>query len=324
MTGGTCYVVKMGRKPGIYNTWAEVKEQTDGFMGASFKKCDNRKEAKKILGIKNEKDLKKLEVEQTKFLSKGLNILNIYVDGSFDQREGIYAYAFIVVESEKVTYKENGAEINRKVANALDSAAGELKAAMKALKYASLLDKRHIVIYHDNLQIKDLLDGTNEPKNEYQRMYIRYMNSLIDRFKLKLNFTKVKAHNGNQFNELVDKLAKEALRKKRTGISRYKDETIKNENNKIIWEPKGKMKEQLYSWGFNVLAEKYEKCEQNYIVVKQEIPIMAKSLLNKSRKSKVNITVEQAIGFYNLNIEQMYKSFKKMKKRERKRKRVSH
>ena len=33
------YVVNNGRKPGIYKTWAECKEQVHGFSNAVFKKC---------------------------------------------------------------------------------------------------------------------------------------------------------------------------------------------------------------------------------------------------------------------------------------------
>jgi len=39
------YSVYQGRVPGVYKTWTECKEQTDGFSGASFKKFSTREDA---------------------------------------------------------------------------------------------------------------------------------------------------------------------------------------------------------------------------------------------------------------------------------------
>ncbi|CAJ0947369.1 unnamed protein product, partial [Mesorhabditis belari] len=39
------YAVARGHKSGVFSTWAECKEQTDGFRGAKFKKFDNKEEA---------------------------------------------------------------------------------------------------------------------------------------------------------------------------------------------------------------------------------------------------------------------------------------
>jgi len=41
------YSVYQGRVPGVYKTWTECKEQTDGFSGASFKKFSTREDADK-------------------------------------------------------------------------------------------------------------------------------------------------------------------------------------------------------------------------------------------------------------------------------------
>ena len=45
------YVVRVGRKPGIYRTWVECKTQTDGFHGAVFKGFDDEAEATEFLGV---------------------------------------------------------------------------------------------------------------------------------------------------------------------------------------------------------------------------------------------------------------------------------
>ena len=37
------YAVKIGKKPGIYQTWAQTKEQVDGFSGAIYKSFSTEK-----------------------------------------------------------------------------------------------------------------------------------------------------------------------------------------------------------------------------------------------------------------------------------------
>lgn len=43
------YTVWKGRKPGVYNTWQECKEQTDGYEGARYKAFPTREAAEKAL-----------------------------------------------------------------------------------------------------------------------------------------------------------------------------------------------------------------------------------------------------------------------------------
>ena len=40
------YAVKEGKKPGIYHTWDECKEQVNGYSGAVYKSFSNEEEAK--------------------------------------------------------------------------------------------------------------------------------------------------------------------------------------------------------------------------------------------------------------------------------------
>ena len=48
---GKFYAVRVGRKPGIYSDWAEVKPLVDGFAGAQHKSFKSRSEAEKYLGL---------------------------------------------------------------------------------------------------------------------------------------------------------------------------------------------------------------------------------------------------------------------------------
>lgn len=37
------YAVKVGKNPGIYETWAECKAEVDGYKGAKYKKFPSQK-----------------------------------------------------------------------------------------------------------------------------------------------------------------------------------------------------------------------------------------------------------------------------------------
>ena len=45
------YAVKVGTKPGIYETWAECEAQTKGFSGAQYKSFSSLSEAEQYVKI---------------------------------------------------------------------------------------------------------------------------------------------------------------------------------------------------------------------------------------------------------------------------------
>lgn len=49
--GNKYYAVAVGRKPGLYKTWDECKEQTNGFSDAKFKSFQTESEARKYLQL---------------------------------------------------------------------------------------------------------------------------------------------------------------------------------------------------------------------------------------------------------------------------------
>ena len=51
LKGSKFYAVPIGRKPGIYETWEETRQQTDGFQGAIFKSFLTRGEAETYMEI---------------------------------------------------------------------------------------------------------------------------------------------------------------------------------------------------------------------------------------------------------------------------------
>ncbi len=77
------YSVHRGRNPGIYNTWAEARQNVDHFNGAVYKKFINLTEANDFLkyGYKyKEQNKEKIVIPKPKLPYSKL--LNIYTDGS--------------------------------------------------------------------------------------------------------------------------------------------------------------------------------------------------------------------------------------------------
>lgn len=49
------YAVKIGRNPGIYNSWSECQQQVNGFKGAIFKSFKTKEEADNFINGEDNK-----------------------------------------------------------------------------------------------------------------------------------------------------------------------------------------------------------------------------------------------------------------------------
>ena len=83
------YAVKEGKKPGIYMSWDECKEQVNGYSGAVYKSFTNEEEAKAFIKKEERKELVKIlkhleftikafrPIEEAIVTSGGVNIKEI-------------------------------------------------------------------------------------------------------------------------------------------------------------------------------------------------------------------------------------------------------
>ena len=83
------YAVKEGKKPGIYMSWDECKEQVNGYSGAVYKSFTSEDEAKAFIG----KEVKKVSDDLT---------LLAYVDGSYNIKTKEYGYGCVLIEGQQV------------------------------------------------------------------------------------------------------------------------------------------------------------------------------------------------------------------------------
>ena len=191
------YAVKKGKKTGIFSTWDECKEQVTGFKGAVYKSFKTLSEAEAFLE-RNEEKIENIEE---------VDGVYAYIDGSFDRINGIYGSGVVIVDGDmKYDFKHAG---NREDYAQLHNVAGELEAAKFVMWYAVDKKIREITLFYDYQGIEAWATGSWEANLTYTQDYVKFYNKVKER--VKVNFVKVKAHTGVELNELVDKLAKEAI-----------------------------------------------------------------------------------------------------------------
>ena len=188
------YAVRIGRNPGIYHTWDECKRETMGFKGASFKKFSTREDAEAFIN----------EIEEDKKESAEKDELVVYVDGSYRNSDKSHSYGvYMFNDEEEYTYSKRFFKDSD-----MRNVSGEIKGAMRAMEEAAELGKKKIYLHYDYEGIRSWALGFWKTNKDGTIYYKNFYDSIKD--KLEVKFIKVEAHTGVKYNELVDKLAKEA------------------------------------------------------------------------------------------------------------------
>ena len=191
------YAVKKGKKTGIFSTWDECKEQVTGFKGAVYKSFKTLSEAEAFLE-RNEEKIENIEK---------VDGVYAYIDGSFDRINGIYGSGVVIVDGDKKhEYKHAG---NREDYAQLHNVAGELEAAKFVMWYAVDKKIKEITLFYDYQGIEAWAVGDWQANLPYTLDYVKFYKKV--KSVVKVNFVKVKAHTGVELNEVVDKLAKDAI-----------------------------------------------------------------------------------------------------------------
>lgn len=216
------YAVKQGRKTGMFLTWDECKKQVTGYPGAIYKSFGTKEEAEEYLGVTGsqtaqkdrEADLTGREGEITRSVSSGKNksentekAVEIYVDGSYHAATKEFSYGMVVLingKEEKFSQKMTDPELAQ-----MRNVAGEIKGSEAAMQYA--LDHKipSIIIYHDYQGIASWCNGDWKANKPGTIAYRDFYRDAVR--KVRIQFCKVKGHSNNKYNDMVDRLAKEAL-----------------------------------------------------------------------------------------------------------------
>ena len=209
------YAVKKGRTTGIFMTWEDCKAQVDGFPGAEYKSFADPQDAMAYLGLSsgnkvganNKKGGASAPAEEV--LPPGNRA---YVDGSYDSSSNRFSCGVVIIETDangvsettelKAVFEDDVAALQRNVA-------GEVMGAKTAIDYCLENGIDDIEIYHDYEGVGKWADGLWKANNPLTQGYKQFIADA--RRIMSIRFIKVKAHAGNKYNEMADKLAKQAL-----------------------------------------------------------------------------------------------------------------
>jgi len=192
------YAVRAGRKPGIYHTWEEAKEQVHGYPNAIYRSFKTLKEAERFLnpGIDSP------EVAD--------DTIVVYVDGSFEKKTKRYSFGVVLLKNNEVIETLSRVGNNPKYQGS-HQIAGEVFGALHAIHWAIKHQYKKIIIHYDYLGIEKWALGEWKAKKDVSKDYVTAYRKLAP--KIDIQFVKVKAHAGVEYNELADQVAKEAFKK---------------------------------------------------------------------------------------------------------------
>lgn len=190
------YAVRIGRIPGVYTTWEACRQQVEGYPGAVYKSFPGRAEAESY--VRGDEEGKGPGDDET--------LLEAYVDGSYNIATGEFGYgAVLLFGGEEHTLSSKPA--NQSMAE-MRNVAGEIWASSAAMRYALEKGFQTLIIYHDYEGIAKWCTGEWKTNKEGTKAYKAYYDSL--KGQLNIRFEKVKGHSHNRYNDMADKLAKQA------------------------------------------------------------------------------------------------------------------
>ena len=184
------YAIKTPDESKIVMTWAECEKLTHGIKGLLFKSFATRAEAEAwISGM--EAPVK--------------DGIRVFVDGSYSPGFPNSGWAFVVTENDQELARGSGLTAFEAESRNID---GEVMASYQAMRWLDSHDKNG-VICHDYEGIARWAKGEWQAKSNIAKRYVAAAKPYLHR----VQFEKVAAHTGVKWNELVDKLAKEAIAK---------------------------------------------------------------------------------------------------------------
>lgn len=194
------YAVRNGYHTGIYNTWEECRKEVSGYSGAEYKSFTNRADAENYLGVNRRISLPDENIPQK-------NTAAAYVDGSYNIKTKIFGCGVVIFYGGKdITFSKSFS--NPEMA-AMRNVAGEIEGAKLAMQYCLDNHIEEIDIYYDYEGIEKWCTGSWKTNKPGTIAYKQFYSDIIKN--VKVNFIKVKGHSGDKYNDMADRLAKDAV-----------------------------------------------------------------------------------------------------------------
>lgn len=200
------YAVRKGLTPGIYLNWADCQKNIKGFSGAEYKGFDRIEEAEAFLnsGRNNFSNSEGFETEEP---ADTRAEAVAYVDGSYNVATGEYSCGVVLFHGETTEYFSK--KFSNRERATMRNVAGEIEGSMCAMNYCLTHRIESLDIYYDYEGIEKWCTGAWKANKEGTIAYRDFYRKASQR--VKIRFIKVKGHSGDKYNDLADKLAKQAV-----------------------------------------------------------------------------------------------------------------
>lgn len=203
------YAVRQGHKIGVFTTWDECKRQVYGYSGAEYKSFSTQQEARDWIKGEHAAPKKRAvsAAERADKIPESSAEAVAYVDGSYNIHDGRFSYGVVLFHKGRMnTFSE--AFSDPSLAE-MRNVAGEIKGSEFAAAYCIEHHIKSIDIYYDYTGIEQWANGHWKTNKEGTRAYAEFIRSA--RQKVDIRFVKVKGHSGDAYNDMADRLAKDAL-----------------------------------------------------------------------------------------------------------------
>lgn len=218
------YAVKQGKRTGIFTTWDECKQNVHGYAGAEYKSFTSKAEAENFLTGTQETG----NPQKDRATESEAEVV-AYVDGSFNQESSEFSYgAVIFYQGEQTHFAEKFSDPDLV---SMRNVAGEIKGSERAMAFAVEKEAKSLTIHYDYEGIAKWCTGEWQAKKTGTIAYKQYFDNIKKDVNVK--FVKVKSHSGDEFNDLADKLAKEAFQQTKSEenpVNRISEKTKSEEN----------------------------------------------------------------------------------------------
>lgn len=211
------YAVKVGKVPGIYNTWPECQEQVSGFSGAEYKSFNTKEAAQQyidetIVEVSNNTDD---ELDYEKLVNDDLKegYVVAFTDGSHNIKSNKSSYGIhisIPNEDGLMRIEKVGNKVTTDKFSKSNNIVGEVFGVINALDWCLKNEFDKVSIYCDYEGLIQWQNGNWKANKEIAKFYVEKMEEysvMID-----IKFTWVKGHSNVPQNEAADLLARNSLK----------------------------------------------------------------------------------------------------------------
>lgn len=187
------YAVLINDEKKIFTDWLECKDFIKGKKGVQFKSFSTLEEAHCFL------DQKEQTINSTGPCA--------YIDGSYDRATEAYSFGgVLIIDQQQFQFKK---KYEKDEFSSSRNVAGEIKGAGYLIQYAINHGIKELDIYYDYAGIEKWFTGEWKANSLIARKYVSFKEQIKNQ--IIIHFHKVKSHTNNQYNDLADQLAKEAL-----------------------------------------------------------------------------------------------------------------